>query len=103
MLKKPNPFFGNITCIGDDCCDVSMVYDDLLNKCVLQENFADYFDNKNKESLKNKSSIIEPYSNMMSDEQIANSIMLRSLNLSNINKLNNIDPVTQNWSSILTS
>lgn len=100
MQKKPNPFFGNITCIGDDCCDVSMVYDNLLNKCVLQENFNGYFDDNNKKQ--SYSNMIEPYIGM-SDQQIANSIMLRSLNLSNKQKMNNMDPVTQNWTSILTS
>ena len=57
-----------------------MVYDNLLNKCVLQENFNGYFDDNNKKQ--SYSNMIEPYSNIMSDEQIANSIMLRSLNLS---------------------
>jgi archaellum component FlaC len=49
-----------VTCVGDECCDVSMVYDNLNNKCVLSENFGGYFEsmqNKNKETF----NIIEPY------------------------------------------
>lgn len=49
-----------VTCIGDECCDVSMVYDNLNNKCILSENFGGYFDsiqNKNKEEI----NVIEPY------------------------------------------
>ena len=39
-----------ITCIGDECCDGSMVYDNLRNKCIMktqetQENFHNYFEN----------------------------------------------------------
>lgn len=97
MKKKGNPFFGNITCIGDDCCDVSMVYDNLLNKCVLQENFNGYFEDcKSKEP---SNTIVEPYIGM-SDQQIANSIMLRSLNISSKSSLNNMDYVTQDWSNM---
>lgn len=48
---KDSPFksFG-VTCIGDECCDASMVYDNLRNKCIMktqetQENFHNYFEN----------------------------------------------------------
>ena len=61
---KDSPFktFG-ITCIGDECCDGSMVYDNLRNKCIMktqetQENFHNYFENAM--TLKNsKNKIIE--------------------------------------------
>ena len=34
-----------ITCIGEECCDASMVYDKLRDKCVATENFGNYFEN----------------------------------------------------------
>ena len=36
-----------MTCIGQDCCDGSMVYDYAKNKCILSENFGGYFDSTN--------------------------------------------------------
>ena len=42
--KAPLQSLG-ITCVGNDCCDVSMTYDNLRNKCVFQENFHNYFEN----------------------------------------------------------
>jgi len=61
-MKSKGSVFKNlgVTCIGDECCDVSMVYDNLNNKCILSENFGGYFEsmqNKNKEEI----NIIEPY------------------------------------------
>lgn len=47
------------TCIGDACCDASMVYDNLRNICVLQENFGDYFDNK--ENFIGGKSVVEEF------------------------------------------
>ena len=38
-----NPLIGNLTCIADSCCDVSMVYDNLRNKCVLQDKVVETF------------------------------------------------------------
>jgi len=34
-----------ITCIGEECCDASMVYDKLRDKCIASENFGNYFEN----------------------------------------------------------
>ena len=48
-----------ITCIGDECCDGSMVYDNLRNVCVMQENFGNYFEN-NSECFKQQKSLIFP-------------------------------------------
>ena len=41
---SPLKSFG-ITCIGEECCDASMVYDKLRDKCVATENFGNYFEN----------------------------------------------------------
>merc|ERR1711965_926503 len=35
IQQKLNPLNSmGITCIGDECCDASMIYDNLRNKCV---------------------------------------------------------------------
>ena len=62
MLKEgklnefKNPLIGNLTCIADSCCDVSMVYDNIRNKCVLQNNVVENF-------LGEKFNNIEPFTN----------------------------------------
>ena len=44
MEEKNSPLLNlGITCVGDECCDVSMTYDNLTNKCILSENFNNYF------------------------------------------------------------
>ena len=51
LSKKDSALKGlGFTCIGDECCDASMVYDNLRNKCIMktqetQENFHNYFEN----------------------------------------------------------
>lgn len=48
MKNKPNILNSlGITCIGDECCDASMVYDNLRNKCIMQENFGNAFETMN--------------------------------------------------------
>ena len=48
ITKKKNPLTSlTLTCIGQDCCDGSMVYDFAKNKCILSENFGGYFDSMN--------------------------------------------------------
>ena len=49
-----------VVCIGDECCDASMVYDNLRNKCILSENFGGYFESIQNEENK-KINLIEPY------------------------------------------
>jgi hypothetical protein len=45
MYSKKSPLSSlNLTCIGDDCCDISMSYDNLRNKCILNENFNNIFE-----------------------------------------------------------
>jgi hypothetical protein len=61
-MKSKGSIFKNlgVVCIGDECCDEGMVYDNLNNKCVLSENFGGYFEslqNNDKERL----NVIEPY------------------------------------------
>lgn len=60
LQRKNTPLKGlGITCIGDECCDGSMVYDNLRNVCVIQENFGNYFEN-NSDCFKQQRSLIYP-------------------------------------------
>jgi len=66
-----NPLSGlGITCIGDDCCDTSMVYDNLHNKCVMSENFGNFFEKQNANVA--IGSIVYPNSESQSLSQVAN-------------------------------
>lgn len=52
-----NPLLGNLTCIADSCCDVSMVYDSERNKCVMEDKIVENFlgeNFNNKESFVNR-------------------------------------------------
>tara|TARA_B100000900_G_scaffold406372_3_gene417296 strand:+ start:1428 stop:3041 length:1614 start_codon:yes stop_codon:yes gene_type:complete len=100
LEKKGSPLKGfGITCIGDECCDASMVYDNLKNKCVLSENFGNYFENLNNYNYNSKSKVIEPhnYSDNMNNiepfitnekhvDAFNTQILVESLNKSTLNK-----------------
>lgn len=85
-----------ITCIGDECCDGSMVYDNLSNKCVIKTNditsnqfnnidgFTNFFENKIQEQFNNKIAIVEPFS---SQTNMTNSL-IESLSASDGNNFN---------------
>lgn len=55
-----------ITCIGEECCDASMVYDKLRDKCVTSENFGNYFENA--QELNNQQQNIIKENNSHEDE-----------------------------------
>ena len=55
-----------ITCIGEECCDASMVYDKLRDKCVTTENFGNYFENA--QELNNQQKNIIKENNSHEDE-----------------------------------
>ena len=63
LKNKDSPFkSAGITCIGDECCDDDMMYDNLRNKCIIktqetQENFHNYFENTMKINNSNKTII----------------------------------------------
>lgn len=92
IQQKLNPLNSmGITCIGDECCDASMIYDNLRNKCVLTENFGGYF-----ESMANKKNMgtgvyVEPMLTegfINSAVNAANNLKVKSLSNSTINKMN---------------
>tara|TARA_B110000261_G_scaffold164579_2_gene214963 strand:+ start:1520 stop:3076 length:1557 start_codon:yes stop_codon:yes gene_type:complete len=60
MYEKKGPLGRlGITCLGDECCDENMVYDNLRHKCVLQENFGNFFEKLN-ENLASDINIVKP-------------------------------------------
>lgn len=93
-----------ITCIGEECCDASMVYDKLRDKCVATENFGNYFENAQQLNNQQKNIIKENNShedesnfsflggnadiieNFRSKEGIKRDILLDSLKNSSITK-----------------
>lgn len=93
-----------ITCVGEECCDASMVYDKLRDKCVATENFGNYFENAQQLNNQQKNIIKENNShedesnfsflggnadiieNFRSKEGIKRDILLDSLKNSSITK-----------------
>ena len=73
ITKKKNLLTSlTLTCIGEDCCDGSMVYDYAKNKCIATENFGNYFDKKINEI---KTTIVEPMNNDINKQYlVANSL-----------------------------
>ena len=55
-----------LTCIGEDCCDGSMVYDFAKNRCIATENFGNFFDKKINETF---TTLVEPMSNNVFKKQ----------------------------------
>jgi hypothetical protein len=59
IIRKKNPLTSlTLTCIGQDCCDGSMVYDYARNKCIATENFGNMFEKFN--SMNNTQAIVYP-------------------------------------------
>jgi hypothetical protein len=84
LTRKKNPLTSlTLTCVGQDCCDGSMVYDYAKNKCLMTENFNNYFENyqnknNNNNNNNNKTSGIEAFGTCSKDFLIR-----KSLNFSN--------------------
>ena len=73
ITRKKNPLTSlTLTCIGQDCCDGSMVYDYAKNKCLMSENFDNYFEN-----LQNHN-INEPFGPYSKDFLVRKSLNLSS-------------------------
>jgi hypothetical protein len=87
IIKKKNPLTSlTLTCIGQDCCDGSMVYDYARNKCLATENFGGMFD----EAANNcsKREIIYPNSteSFINNCNFKNTLYQSSLNCSSLDK-----------------
>jgi hypothetical protein len=60
LIRKRNPLTSlTLTCIGQDCCDGSMVYDYAKNKCLMTENFNNFFEGHQNHEYANN--IVEPF------------------------------------------
>ena len=92
-MKSKGSIFKNlgVTCIGDECCDASMVYDNLRNKCILSENFGNFFEHM--QNNETKINIIEPYNNNKSSQEnfatrsSKNQLLTESLANSQLNRM----------------
>ena len=86
ITKKKNPLTSlTLTCIGQDCCDASMVYDNAKNKCIATENFGNVFDTF--ATMNNQQSIVYP-NNIESfiNSTSKNTLIQNSLACSSIDK-----------------
>ena len=62
LVRKKNPLTSlTLTCVGQDCCDGSMVYDYAKNKCLMTENFNNFFDGAKIEGHTNHNHLVEPF------------------------------------------
>ena len=90
ITKKKNPLTSlTLTCIGQDCCDGSMVYDFAKNKCILSENFGGYFETMN--NLNNgKTSYVEALDGTINENfancNVKQNLVANSLNCSEKDK-----------------
>ena len=76
IKKKKNLLTSlTLTCIGEDCCDGSMVYDFAKNRCIATENFGNFFDKKINERT-TTTTLVEPMSNIVFNKQylVSNSL-----------------------------
>ena len=87
IIKKKNPLTSlTLTCIGQDCCDGSMVYDYARNKCLATENFGGMFDEAANNSSKRE--IIYPNNteSFINNCNFKNTLYQSSLNCSSLDK-----------------
>ena len=90
ITKKKNPLTSlTLTCIGQDCCDGSMVYDFAKNKCILSENFGGYFESMNNHNS-GKTSYVEGLDGNINESfancNIKQNLVANSLNCSDEDK-----------------
>jgi uncharacterized membrane protein (DUF485 family) len=87
IIKKKNPLTSlTLTCIGQDCCDGSMVYDKAKNKCIATENFGDIFESFNLMNS-NKQSIVYPSTEYFNNNcNLKNTMIQSSLACSSVDK-----------------
>ena len=100
---KDSPFKSlGIACIGDECCDASMVYDNLRNKCVAQENFGNYFENTNSylSNNNNNNNIIRQ--NNMAEDTSTFSFLEGNTNI-NAKLVENFDPKSKKRDMLMES
>ena len=85
LIRKKNPLTSlTLTCIGQDCCDGSMVYDYAKNKCIATENFGNMFEQFN--AMNNVQSIVYPNEGFINNSNFKNNMMQTSFGCSSIDQ-----------------
>jgi hypothetical protein len=85
IIRKKNPLTSlTLTCIGQDCCDGSMVYDYARNKCIATENFGNMFEKFN--AINNTSSIVYPNEGFINSSNFKNNMFQTSFGCSSIDQ-----------------
>jgi len=85
IIRKKNPLTSlTLTCIGQDCCDGSMVYDYAKNKCIATENFGNMFEQFN--AMNNVQSIVYPNEGFINNSNFKNNMMQTSFGCSSIDQ-----------------
>jgi len=87
IIKKKNPLTSlTLTCIGQDCCDGSMVYDYARNKCLATENFGGMFDEAANNSRKRETIYPNSTESFINNCNFKNTLYQSSLNCSSLDK-----------------
>jgi hypothetical protein len=86
IIRKKNPLTSlTLTCIGQDCCDGSMVYDKAKNKCIATENFGNIFETM--AIMNNKKSTVYPNTEgFVNNCNFKNTMIQNSLGCSSVDK-----------------
>ena len=87
IIRKKNPLTSlTLTCIGQDCCDGSMVYDYAKNKCIATENFGGMFEKMN--AIHNTQSVVFPANRegFINNSNFKNNMFQTSFGCSSVDK-----------------
>ena len=85
IIRKKNPLTSlTLTCIGQDCCDGSMVYDYAKNKCIATENFGGMFEKMN--AIHNTQSVVYPNEGFINNSNFKNNMFQTSFGCSSVDK-----------------
>lgn len=85
LTRKRNPLSSlTLTCIGQDCCDVSMQYDSTKSKCIATENFGNIFETM--AAMNSKKAVVYPIESFNNNWNLKNSMLQNSLGCSSVDK-----------------
>ena len=86
LTRRRNPLSSlTLTCVGQDCCDISMQYDSTKSKCVTTENFGNIFE-KMASSMNSKKAVVYPTESFNNNWNLKNSMLQNSLGCSSVDK-----------------
>ena len=87
IFRKKNPLSSlTLTCVGQDCCDISMQYDSAKSKCIATENFGNVFETT--AAMNTTKATVYPNSTegYVNNSNFKNSMIQNSLGCSSIDK-----------------